>query len=204
MPKIGVKIEKIKEQHVELIIWYTRELGFFYKGLPSDFINVSGFRNVGYESENTLLGSFRDALDIYHERMKQTKKVIKYTLGGTTGMIMAKVGEGRYSGTKDGVSNKFSSIGNCGYGFSFDYDVLIETSGTDKKRYYRITEDGSVGYEINCTWSTALLIDWTPEREQFFKDMVANLQRLINGVSSFFDQPDMTQLMDTRGFKAIE
>lgn len=203
MPKIGTRIEKIKEQHVELVIWYTRESGFFYKNLPSDFTNVTDFRNRGYESENALLGSFRDALNVYHERMKQTKKVIRYSLRGSTEMLMNKVREGCYSGRKDSVSNKFSTTDGGGYAFGFDYTVLIETSGTDRKRYYRLKEDGSVGYEIQITGDVDT-VDWTPGREQFFKDMVENLQRLVNGVSSFFDQPDMIQLMDMRGFKAIK
>lgn len=203
MPKIGTKIEKIKEQYVELAIWYKREMGFFYKGLPSDFVNVTEFRNGGYESENALLGAFREALSTYHEQMKQTKKVIRYSLRGSTEMIMNKVGEGRYSGRKDSVSNKFSTTESNGYVFGFDYSILMETSGTDKKRYYQIKEDGSIGREMQVM-NDVQNIDWTPEREQFFKDMADNLQRLINGVSSFFDQPDMIQLMDIRGFKAIE
>lgn len=203
MPKIGTKIEKIKEQHVELIIWYTRELGFFYKGIPSDFINVTEFRNAGYESENALLGAFREALNAYHEQMKKTKKIIRYSLRGSTEMIMNKVGEGCYSGRKDSVSSKFSTTDGGGYVFGFDYAILMETSGTDKKRYYQLKEDGSIGREMQVR-SDVHSIDWTPEREQFFKDMTDNLQRLINGVSSFFDRPDMVQLMDMRGFKAIE
>lgn len=203
MPKIGTKIEKIKEQHVELIIWYTRELGFFYKGLPSDFINVTGFGNGGYKSEEALLGSFRSALNIYHERMKQTKKIIRYSLRGSTEMLLNKVGEGCYSGHKEGVSNKFTTTEGGGYVFGFDYTILMETSGTDRKRYYLLKEDGSVGHEIQIMGGINT-VDWTPEREQFFKDMADNLQLLINGVSSFFDQPDMIQLMDMRGFKAIE
>lgn len=203
MPKIGTKIEKIKEQHVELIIWYTRELGFFYKGLPSDFINVTEFRNAGYESENALLRAFREALNAYHEQMKKTKKIIRYSLRGSTEMIMNKVREGGYSGIKDSVSKKFSTTEGGGYVFGFDYSILMETSGTDRKRYYLLREDGSVGHEIQIMGGINT-VDWTPEREQFFVDMVANLQRLVDGVSSFFDQPDMIQLMDMRGFKAIE
>lgn len=203
MPKIGTKIEKIKEQHVELIIWYTRESGFFYKGLPSDFLNVTGFCNVGFKSEDALLGAFRSALNVYHERMKQTKKIIQYSLRGSTEMLLNKIGEGCYSGHKKGVSKKFSTTEGGGYTFGFDYTILIETSGTDKKRYYQIKEDGSIGREMQVRGDIHN-IDWTPEREQFFKDMADNLQRLINGVSSFFDQPDMIQLMDMRGFKAIE
>lgn len=203
MPKIGVKTEKIKEQYVELVIWYTRGLGFFYKNLPSDFINVTEFRNEGYESENALLASFRNALNAYHEQMKQTKKVIRYSLRGSAEMVMNKVGEGCYSGRKDGVSDKFSTTESGGYVFGFDYTILMETSGTDKKRYYQLKEDGSIGREMRDR-NDVNNIDWTPEREQFFKDMEDNLQRLINGVSSFFDRSDMVQLMDMRGFKAIE
>lgn len=203
MPKIGTRIEKIKEQHVELVIWYTQENGFFYKGLPADFTNISDFINGGYKSEDALLDSFRDALNDYHERTKQTKKVILYSLRGSTEMVMNKVGAGCYSGKKMGVSDKFSTIEGGGYVFGFDYMVLVETSGTDKKRYYQLKEDGSTGREMRIG-SDLYKIDWTPQREQFFKDMIGNLQRLVNDVSSFFDQPNVIQVMDTIGFKAIE
>lgn len=204
MPKIGITIEKISEQPVELIIWYTRDIGFFYKNLSADFISVTHFPNGGYESEASLVSAFRKALNVYHEQMKQTKKIIQYSLEGSIEMIMNKVSEGHYSGRKHSVSSKFSTTTDgSGYVFGFNYAILLETSGTDKKRYYIIKEDGSVIREIQLSHN-AHYIDYTPEREQFFKDMADNLQRLINGVSSFFDQPDMAKLMDVRGFKAIE
>lgn len=203
MPKIGTRLEKIKEQCVELVIWYTRDGGFSYKNLPSDFTNVTGFRNGGYESENALLGAFRKSLSDYHEQMKQTKKVIRYYLKGSTEMLMNKTGEHSYSGKKHGVSDKFSTFEGGGYSFGFNYSVIMETSGTDKKRHYQLNEDGSIGRELYIN-NDGRNIDWSPEREQFFKDMVDNLQRLVYGVSAFFDKPDMLQLMDMRGFKAIE
>ena len=50
----------------------------------------------------------------------------------------------------------------------------------------------------------ATLIEWTPERERFFLNMVAQLQRLIYGVSSFFDAPDLQERIETLGSKLLK
>lgn len=202
MPKIGKKCIKINEEWVELILWYTQKKGFSYKGIPDDVLKLTNFGERVYQSEEDINRHLHECVDEYHEKMKITKKVISYTLKASTNLIRNKTGDFSYSGIKPGVSKKFESMNGIGdiFLFGFSYRVLIETSGTDKKHYYLINEDGSTGYECH---NDGLCIDWTPTREQFFKDMVDSLQKLVYGVSDFFDQPDLLKLMETVGIRAL-
>ena len=155
-----------------------------------------------YRSEDEINTHLNKSIVEYHEKVKVTKKIISYTLKATVNLIMNRTDKGSYSGIKSGVSKKFETEHGYedNFSFGFSYRVLMETSGTDKKHYYLINEDGSTGYECQ---NDGLCIDWTPAREQFFKDMAGNLQKLVYGVSNFFDQPDLLQLMETVGIKAL-
>ncbi len=53
------------------------------------------------------------------------------------------------------------------------------------------------------SYSGYILIEWTSEREQFFRDLAEQLQRLVMGASAFFDRPDMLELMDKGGIKML-
>ena len=202
MPKVGTKCVNINEKRVDLILWYTQKDGFSYRGIPNELYKLTEFGKRVYRSEEEINTHLNESIVEYHEKAKTTKKIISYTLKATANLVMNRTGEYAYTGIKLGVSKKFETEHDFGnsFSFGFSYRVLMETSGTDKKHYYLINEDGSTGYECK---NDGLCIDWTPAREQFFKDMAENLQKLVYGVSDFFDQPDLLQLMDTIGIKAI-
>ena len=202
MPKVGIKQIKINERWVDLILWYTQKKGFSYKGVPDEVLRLTQFGNRVYQSEDEINRHLTECINEYHEKTKVTKKIISYTLKATTNLVMNQTGNGSYSGIKTGVSKKFETEHSFddNYSFGFSYRILMEISGTDKKHYYLINKDGSTGYECR---NDGLCIDWTPAREQFFRDMSESLQKLVYGVSDFFDQPDLLQLMETVGIKAL-
>ena len=176
--------------------------GFSYRGIPNEVYKLTEFGKRIYRSEDDINTHLDKSIIEYHEKVKITKKIISYTLKATTNLVMNRTNGNSYTGIKPGVSKKFETEHGFGdtFSFGFSYRVLMETSGTDKKHYYPINEDGSIGYECR---NDGLCIDWTPAREQFFKDMADNLQKLVYGVSNFFDQPDLLQLMETVGIKAL-
>lgn len=202
MAKVGTKQVWINEKYVNLTLWYTQKKGFIYKGLPAELCKLTKFGNRVYRSEEDINKHLTQCINEYHEKAKVTKKVISYALKASVNLVKNKIGEYSFSGTKIGVSDKFvtehGDVNNFSFGFS--YKVLMRTSGTDKKHYYEIKEDGSIGFECR---NNGLCIEWTQEREQFFKDMADNLQQLVYGMSNFFDQPDLLELMDTIGIKAL-
>lgn len=202
MPKVGKKCIKINEEWVELVLWYTQKTGFTYKGVPNEVLKLTTFGDRVYQSEDDINRHLTESIAEYHEKKKIVRKVISYTLKASVNLIKNNISDYTYSGIKPGVSKKFESEQGFGdsFLFGFSYRVLMETSGTDKKHYYMINKDGSTGYECR---NDGLCIEWTPAREQFFKDMAENLQKLVYGVSDFFDQPDLLQLMETVGIKAL-
>lgn len=202
MPKIGTRCIKISEKWIDLVLWYTQKDGFSYRGIPNEVYKLTEFGKRIYRSEDDINTHLNKSIIEYHEKVRITKKIISYTLKATTNLVMDQTDGNSYTRIKPGVSKKFETEHGFGdtFSFGFSYRVLMETSGTDKKHYYPINEDGSIGYECR---NDGLCIDWTPAREQFFKDMADNLQKLVYGVSDFFDQPDLLQLMETVGIKAL-
>lgn len=202
MPKIGTRCIKISEKWIDLVLWYTQKDGFSYRGIPNEVYKLTEYGKRIYRSEDDINTHLNKSIIEYHEKVKITKKIISYTLKATTNLVMDQTDGNSYTRIKPGVSKKFETEHGFGdtFSFGFSYRVLMETSGTDKKHYYPINEDGSIGYECR---NDGLCIDWTPARELFFKDMADNLQKLVYGVSNFFDQPDLLQLMETVGIKAL-
>ena len=88
--------------------------------------------------------------------------------------------------------------------FGFSYNICIEIS-SNITEYFSVGENDTPElpkYRIsNNTWK---VIEWTPEREKFFEDLKASLLQLTRGVSAFFGQPDLLELMDTHGIKMLE
>ena len=79
---------------------------------------------------------------------------------------------------------------------SFNFDILLEVS-EQRVEYYYMKEDGTAGRRMSRPFNSQMcLIEWTPQREQFFRDMASQLQKLICSVSEFFDKPDMLELID--------
>ena len=88
--------------------------------------------------------------------------------------------------------------------FGFDFHVLFEVTA-QKTEYFRIMADGTPGYPFRKSPDRfCIIIEWTAEREQFFNDLKDKLQQLIYGVSAFFDQPNLLELMDTYGIKMLD
>lgn len=201
MPKIGKGNFTIKNEHIDLEIWYSSKLGFYYKDLPEEFKALTKFHERRFEKENDLRNTFLCTLEEYHKQITKQRKVIIYRLYGSSEMVMNKNGDLSYSGTKAGVSKKFSTpdgLNDVRYLFGFSYDVVIEFSGRTIE-FHRIMPDGSIRQNPyrRDTSRNEYIIDWTPEREKFFKDLQSNLQNLIGMVSVFFDQDNLLELMDS-------
>ena len=207
MPKIGKEYVTVRDKYIEVEIWYGRKDGFYYKGLPEDLYNITQFGSRKYESESELKNHLLYMLTDYHEKIKQTRKVIVYCLYGSTKLIMNKAPNGGWTGRVQGVSTDIVTPGFGSdapdYMFGFSYNICIEIS-SNITEYFSVGENDTPElpkYRIsNNTWK---VIEWTPEREKFFEDLKANLLQLTRGVSAFFGQPDLLELMDTHGIKML-
>lgn len=208
MAKIGKDIFVIKNESTCVDIHYSQKSGFYYKGIPQEVYDLTSFGNKRYQDEGGLKQHLLSSLTEYHEKIRNCRKVISYHLYGSTQLILNKL-EGAcagYCGIKTGVSKQFdhkldNSIENM---FGFTFNILIEVTGRTVE-YYHVREDNSPGalYRFSNN-SREMIIDWTQEREQFFMDLQEKLQQLIYGVSEFFDQPNLLQLIDSFGIKLLD
>lgn len=207
MPKIGKDNFRIKGQYVEVEIWYTQKTGFYYKKLPEEVSDLTEFGHRRYTNEGEMKTHLLCCLTDYHNKIASKRKVIAYHLYGSAEMVMKRM-EGEYNGycgIKPGVSPHFDHpSGGVDYMFGFDFHVLFEVTA-QKTEYFRIMADGTPGGHFRKSPDRfCIIIDWTAEREQFFNDLKDKLQQLIYGVSAFFDQPNLLELMDTYGIKMLD
>lgn len=189
MPKICSKFFTINSEHVSVDIFYNQKKHFFAIGIPKDVTRLSrGHDDLsGFETENDLYREIRAVLDIYHDKIKKTKKVIAYSLGMTTETCMKKTGRGMWEGYKDWVPDTLKTrsdrfFGNTdGYGFSIDWDVLLEIRAKETT-YHGINEDGSIGHVAHL--GERLIIDWTQEREDAFREIANALVEMVKKIST--------------------
>lgn len=80
MPKIGKDHVTIHGKQVELEVHYSRKTKFHYKGLPEEIYHMTSLGIETYDTETALKQALRSALEIYHEKIKRTRKMIFYTL----------------------------------------------------------------------------------------------------------------------------
>lgn len=207
MPKIGKESFRISNRLVDVEIWYMQKRGFYYKNIPQEVYDLTTFGQRRYKDEGELKTHLLCSLTEYHKKIESRRKVIAYHLHGSMELVMNRK-EGEYcgySGTKPGVSGKFDhSIWATDYLFGFDFHVLIEVSGRTKEYYHVKDGDSPGGIFRRSLGCYDILMDWTAEREQFFKDLKDKLQQLIYGVSAFFDQPNLLELIDAHGIKMLE
>lgn len=206
MAKIGKETVTISGKWMEIDIFYSRKAGFYADKLPSDFLTMTEFDKRLFASEKDFMDTLKCEIHRYHEMITKRRKVILYKLNGSSAMLMNQESKGCYHGRKEGVSSQFKGISFCSdapeYMFGFSYEVRIEVKG-EGENYYSIGENGEPVLPYIRGRGSWEVIDWSEEREAFFKGMVDSLQKLINSTSSFFDQPDLLQLMETVGIKAL-
>jgi|GEM_PF-767560 hypothetical protein len=203
MAKVGKHMITVKGVLTPLEVYYTQKEGFSYKGLPEEFVSMMHWSELRFHSEDTMKNTLNQKLQEYHEAIKKQRKVIVISFEGSADLIMNSTGRGSWSGTKQGVSKYFQSITNApDFCFGFEYKVFYEING-ESIAYHNILPNGGVGMQHRMAISQKLVIDWTPEREQFLIDLGGKVQQLIYAVSAFFDNPEALQLMDSHGIKAL-
>lgn len=170
---------------------------FSIKGLPDDFTRITGVYTYGYETESELDKHIQIAVREY-KRLKQTeKKVIIYKASATPELTMNKLREGSFHGCLSGISKKLDSFGHGAENASFGitYQIMIEVDHTNKKEYHSIKDDGTLGFARSIR-SKEQIMDWTQEREDFFKNIYSSMREMVFKISQFIDQePEQIALL---------
>lgn len=209
MPKIGTEQFKIDGAYIFAQMYYSRKDGFYIKDFPEEVIIIGRddhHRTRGHDSEDSLRSTFREIIKNYHERTKSQRKVILYELSATAASRMNRKSLGYYSGTRDGIPKNFKidSINGCmdASGFTVGFRVCLEVTQGETK-YFDYEEDGSLKKFSSRKQPTEHLIDWSEEREAFFKSVAVGLDDLFLKVVKFLGRPDLDLVIDSAHFKLL-
>lgn len=182
MPKVSSFYVEIDNEPMKFDIHYNQKKRFHVTSFPDRVLTLSAHENSvateGFDTEKLLVDHFREIVNIYHEKIASSKKVIAYKLYGSSEIVMNKVGDHSFSGFRNGISKRVDTDGS-GYSIGFDYIVLLETT-KNGKRYNEVNMDGSIGYDRDYIrhneWT---IIDWTAEREQAFVMLADGMYSLM-------------------------
>lgn len=203
MPKIKKITFTINQEFLTLDLFYnTKNKYFFYKGLPSEFTNISKFDNMG-NTEEQLYEELVAARRIYYERKKRQRLVIGFYCIASSELTMNKVEEGNYSGLKKNVSRKIGMFHGEAplLSFGIEYGIFNLTEGTDRKTWQKVNpKTMAVSKYENDVSERYQMIDYTPERYAFFESINQSMCALVEKMSMFFgaDQKKIIQLIESQ------
>ena len=203
MPKVGkieIKFRK-DEPCCYFDLYYSHKEKFYIKGIPVDFVRLPELVSSGHSTEESLRTHLRECLQIYQEELNTERDVSLYKISASSFLRMNEVNENHFVGDKEGVSKRISDIGGgvpkCCFGIEYNKCKEIDKGG---KKYYPYKQSGALGYEMRVekSWN---IIEWTPEREEFFKSMYSNMENFIAKLSLFFtnDDEDVIKRIDSSG-----
>jgi hypothetical protein len=196
MAKIENIVVVFGGERIEFQIWYSAKNKFFIKGgLPTKVANVLGNKisTEYYDSPMSLSVAMNLFAKDYDDAIHTAKKVIVYNICFGASVIEDINATGtKYSGS---LKNRTQ-----GTGFNFNYHICIQHTIENKvvikelvKKYFtegELVESNHV-YHVDYDES---VIDWTPEREQFFSDLKETTNELCEKIRSFFGDDDTKRL----------
>lgn len=208
----------IKGQRREFDIWFTAKDLFHIKGWPEEIQRVTQMQVNHKPSLEIFKEYMHEILDKYHELTKDERKILAYRLALTAGFHMNKSTDPRfgfggqsYTGNQKwvpkGCGNKIQGFGHGDphHAIGLSYRVYMETQ-LGIKRYFELDENGKRGYESSEEklngWE---IIDWTQEREDGLKSIVAAMQKLAERMGLILLNPEKTiSMLESGGIKLID
>jgi hypothetical protein len=188
MPKITNRDYIIAGVKYPCSVWYTASNKFFLKGFPLAIERTAQITPLGSKTEDELYQRYEDGIKRYEVLIATSKKVIVFRLRAAKPHL-----ENRYSEHRDSLPQMpvgVSSSHMSDMGFEIDYEVKMLRS-VDKARYlHNIDNDGkpygSGDPIMNDRFSK--IIDYTPEREQAFKELYVRFDNLLMAfINGFFE-----------------
>lgn len=196
MPKIKSIVHRFAGKAITFEIWHNIKTKFYIKGgLPMHILEVLGDQIITelYDSPDQLDLAIRDFAKDYDAAILTSKKVIIYRInfGNDTLEGLDLIGT-KYLG---GVG-----IGVRGYGFNFDYHIGMQHTIDKKiiiKKFVPEFYDSDHLVESHHVYNIKqdeTIIDWTFEREQFFRDLKESTNILCDKITKFFGKDDASRL----------
>ncbi len=183
-------------------IHYKGGEGFSIKGLPREFCSLANFGTIDYLTEGALITAALEACKLYRLRKTQSKLVIMYRCKASAELVMNKLNDNHYSGRLPGVSQRIESTLHNGLA-TIDIDFVIAQIIDDgaKPEYRRVNQDTLEASAFSHTFGREYLqMDYTPERHEFFKQIVVAMRQMVVGISNFFgaEPEDAVKFIDNK------
>lgn len=210
MPKVGNIEFRIEGKPRKFDLMYSQSDGFFLKGFPSNILEIASAESKWCNTEVELITYYKNIIDIYHVRIKNTKKVILYSLALPTEKRMNRTGYGSYQGFQawipSNINRQLRDMHGDGFGFQLHYRILkrVDTNGT---KYFDLKDlEDSDDMRVETTKKNdEFEIDWTQAREDFFKSLETQVDEMIKKMVLFFskDQQQLLQIFDSGSVKLL-
>ena len=200
MPKIATHETKIDGKYVKFEVWYNQKKGFYFKDFPMEVWSIAGYHHVpDVYSEHELYTLLQSCLHKYHEAKKHQKKVILVDMRLGIDYIANRHGEGSWIGIKNISLDLYRRIkhdlgnGNT-RGIQFDYKILYQVEDNGEA-LHSINPNGTVGGKhTNRSVNSSIIMEYTPERQEFMDSVKDAFDVLARKLIDFFDK-DMSEVI---------
>lgn len=190
MPKITTKQYSIAGKECSVQVWYNEQNLFHFKGFPAEVSRIAGnteqYRLAHQPTSDALYFAAKEAIKLYEEKIKQTRKVIAYEVKAPENVKSIKKGYQTYP------RENCDWVGYSGerddFGFMVNYKVLFLIESGDKREFRSVMDDGTPGHMEHG--GKGRIIDYTPEREKFFINLRSAFINLFDQAISYLHDPD--------------
>ena len=199
MPKVSSFYVKIDNELLKVDIHYNQKKKFHITSFNDNVLSITDERLPSHiDTEDKLKNHIHGMVNAYHDKTANSKKVIGFKLFGSNEITMNKVDDHSFSGRRKGIYKTVESEGE-GYSIGFEYLILLETT-KNGKRYNEINSDGSIGYDRDyIRHKEWIIIDWTAEREEAFKQLAEGMYNLMVKIcSALGDEHKAIQFIDSK------
>jgi hypothetical protein len=207
MPKITTLLREIAGEHIQLVLSYNATSMFHISaGMPEKMKELtSEFAFYGHEKQTELEKVLRAAITAYEAKLKSERKVLLVTisLGRATAASLDLPKEHPIRGWSRS-SGFYRPAEN--YGFDLKVELALETSTGEHKQYRYLHQSEDVFQAMRGTVTrpdvlkdVTRVMDWTPEREEYFKNMIAATLALGQQLADFFTEDEQLFLENVDG-----
>ncbi len=165
---------------------------------------------VQMETESQLRNDLSKAVELFKELTSQTRKVILFQCVSSPMLSMHQESQNSFRGRKSGIGTKMGSanFGALECTIGIQYEVAMEITKGEPK-YFKIDETGKMVGEISlyrgAQHITYRVMEWSEEREAFFKNIYSGMESMFLKMAQFFSDDDkqVLQLIDASGGKLL-
>jgi hypothetical protein len=206
MPKITTLLRTIAGQDILLALSYnTKDLFHISVGIPDKMKQlVSQYRFTGHATQAALEAVLSSAISSYEALLKSERKVLLVTIS---------LGRATADGLDLPATHPVIQWAHSGfyrrpdnYGFDLKVELALETSTGEHKQYRYLHQSEDVFRALRGTVTKpdvikgmTRVLDWTPEREEYFKNMISATLALGQKLADFFIEDEQLFLENVDG-----